>query len=356
MRVLLLSRYCRLGASSRLRSLQYVPRLSQCGVQVDVTALYDEAYLNELYQSNRRSLKHIALRYNQRLWTLLRSAARYDVLWLEQEIFPWMPPFAELLLRQWRIPFVVDYDDAIFHRYDLHTNWLVRHLLGKKIDTIMQLASVVIAGNSYIADRASDSGAKAVVTIPTVIDLNRYAVKQNKGNTPLTIGWIGSPATFDFLRSIAPILIDLKKRLPIRIVIVGIVDPRLKRQFPFTYYPWSEDTEAELLKLFDIGIMPLPDTPWTRGKCGYKLIQYMACGIPVIASNVGANKDIVNSGENGFLVSKPEEWVNAIERLVADANLLENMGKNGRQQVEKTFNLDKTFPRIASCLLQSPKR
>lgn len=132
MRVLLLSRYCRLGASSRLRSLQYVPRLSQCGVQVDVTALYDEAYLNELYQSNRRSLKHIALRYNQRLWTLLRSAARYDVLWLEQEIFPWMPPFAELLLRQWRIPFVVDYDDAIFHRYDLHTNWLVRHLLGKK--------------------------------------------------------------------------------------------------------------------------------------------------------------------------------------------------------------------------------
>lgn len=350
-RILLLSRYCRLGASSRLRSLQYLPRFAQLGVKVDVTALFDEAYLNTLYRLNKRSPRHFFLKYSQRFWPLLTSG-RYDVLWIEKEAFPWLPPFAELLLYKLQIPFVVDFDDAIFHRYDLNTNWIVRRLLGKKIDKIMQLASAVIAGNSYIADRATKAGAQEVTIIPTVIDLNRYTVRQKENNFPLTIGWIGSPATIDFFKSIAPLLIDLQKRLPIRIAVVGVVDPALQRQLPFTYYPWSEDTEVDLLKSFDIGIMPLPDTPWTRGKCGYKLIQYMACGTPVIASNVGANMDIVHSGENGFLVSKPEEWINAIERLVADDRLREAMGRNSRKRVEKIYNIDETFPLLAKCLLQ----
>ena len=352
MRVLLMSRYCRLGASSRLRCLQYVPKLSKCGVQVDINALYDETYLNELYQSNRRSWKHIFYNYYQRLGPLLTSG-RYDVIWIEQELFPWIPPVAELLLYQRHIPFVVDFDDAIFHRYDLNGNWVVRRLLGKKIDIIMQHASCVIAGNSYLAKRANNAGAKSVAVIPTVIDLNRYTVKQKTDSALLTIGWIGSPATFAFFASIAPILIDLQKRLQIRVAVVGIAESSLQAQFPFTYYPWSEDTEVELLKSFDIGIMPLPDTPWTRGKCGYKLIQYMACGIPVIASNVGANMDIVHSGENGFLVSKPEEWIDAIKRMVNDVRLREAMGRNGRRRVEMIYNIDKTFPMIVRCLFQS---
>ncbi len=354
MRVLLLSRYCRLGASSRMRCLQYLPMLAKYGVHVDVNALYDEAYLIDLYQYNRRCLKRMFFNYFRRIFPLLTSG-RYDLLWVEQELLPWIPPFAEWLLDHQNIPFVVDYDDAIFHRYDRHRNWLIRWGLGSKIDMIMKRASVVIAGNSYIASRAYKAGAKIVEIIPTVIDLNRYPVTPKIESASLTIGWIGSPTTYTFFKSVASILIDLQKRFPVQVTVVGVPDPGPEGKLPFRYYPWSEETEVGLLKSFDVGIMPLPDTPWTRGKCGYKLIQYMACGIPVVASKVGANIDIVVPGKNGFLVSTPEEWTNAVERLILDRKLLETMGKNGRHQAENYYNIDKTFPILAQCLVQSAR-
>jgi glycosyltransferase involved in cell wall biosynthesis len=352
MRILLMNRHCRLGPSSRLRYLQYIPKLNQCGVRVDINALYDETYLKNLYSFNKRSVKNIACNYLRRLGPLL-SSGRYDLLWLEQELFPWLPPLAEWLLHIRHIPVVVDYDDAIFHRYDRHGHWMVRRLLGEKIDRIMQFASCVIAGNSYIARRAYEAGAETVAIIPTVIDLDRYKIEEKRERLPLTVGWIGSPSTFSYFRSIAPVLIELQKRLPIRVAVVGVVNREIKSALPFNFYEWSEDTEVALLKTFDIGIMPLPDTPWTKGKCGYKLIQYMACGLPVVASRVGANIDIVNSEETGFLVSKNEEWAEAIERLATDAGLRESMGKNGRRRVEMIYNIDRTFPTLARCLLRS---
>jgi glycosyltransferase involved in cell wall biosynthesis len=342
MRVLLLSRYCRLGASSRMRCLQYLPMLAKWGIDVDTKELYDRAYLIDLYQYNRRRFTRMLYSYVKRILPLLKSR-RYDLLWVQQELFPYLPPLAEVLLHHCHIPFIVDYDDAIFHRYDLNKQWLVRLILGNKIDMIMKRASVVIAGNRYIADRAYKSGAKTVEIVPTVIDLSRYTIPPPKKDGPLTIGWMGSPATFMYFEAIAPILISLQKRLPIQVVVVGGQQGKL----PFTYYPWSEDTEVALLQSFDIGIMPLPDTPWTKGKCGYKLIQYMACGIPVVASKVGANIDIVEQGENGFLVATPWEWADAIERIVLDSRLREKMGKSGRRRVETKYNIDKTFPILA---------
>ena len=352
MRVLLLSRYCRLGASSRLRCFQYLPMLAGSGVQVDINALYDEDYLIDLYQSNRRRWKKIISYFFQRIQPLLTSR-RYDLLWIEQELFPWMPPFVEWLLHQQKIPYVVDYDDAIFHRYDLHRHRLIRWMIGTKIDWIMKHAAMVIAGNHYIAERAHKAGAKAVEIIPTVIDLNRYPITIRKEYMPLTIGWIGSPATYPFFESVAPTLMELQRRIPIRVAVVGVMDPNPEGERHFSYYPWSEDTEVELLKSFDVGIMPLPDTPWTKGKCGYKLIQYMACGIPVVASKVGANLDIVENGKNGFLVSTPQEWIDALERMVLDRNLRKIMGENGRRQVEDFYNIDKTFPILSQCLVHS---
>lgn len=354
MRVLLLSRHCRKGASSRLRCLQYLPMLEKWGIDVDVKPLYDESYLIDLYHSNRRRLKKILHSYLRRMSPLFTSR-RYHLLWIQQELFPWIPPVAEWQLHHHKIPFVVDYDDAIFHRYDLHKNRIVRRLLGRKVDLIMKYASVVIAGNSYIASRAFKAGAKTVATVPTVIDLDRYTATSKKKNALLTIGWIGSPATFDYFKAVAPILIDIQKRLPVRVIVVGVNNTGQNGSLPFNYYPWSEDTEVELLKSFDLGIMPLPDTPWTKGKCGYKLIQYMACGLPVVASKVGANIDIVESGKNGFLVSTPQEWVGAIERIVTDVRLRERMGEHGRRRVEQQYNLDKTFPTLAQLMVQSAR-
>uniref|UniRef100_UPI00356A49D7 glycosyltransferase family 4 protein n=1 Tax=Desulfosarcina sp. TaxID=2027861 RepID=UPI00356A49D7 len=337
MRVLLLSRHSRKGASSRMRCLQYLPMLAEWDIDVDVKPLYDESYLTDLYQFNRRRLKRILYRYLERISPLLTSR-RYNLLWIQQELFPWIPPVAEWLLNHFNMPFIVDCDDAIFHKYDLHKNKMVRRLLGRKVDLIMKYASVVIAGNSYIASRAINAGAKAVRIVPTVIDLNRYPAARLKKNALLTIGWIGSPATYEYFKAVAPILIDLQKRLPVRVVVVGAANPGQNDRLPFTFYPWSEDTEVESVKSFDLGIMPLPNTPWAKGKCGYKLIQYMACGLPVVASKVGANIDIVEPGKNGFLVSTPQEWAGAIERIVTDDKLRKRMGEHGRRRVEQFYN------------------
>ena len=133
MRVLLLSRHSRKGASSRLRCLQYLPMLAKWGIDVDVKPLYDESYLIDLYHANRRRLTRILYSYAMRMSPLLTSR-RYHLIWIQQELFPWIPPVAEWLLHHFKIPFVVDYDDAIFHRYDRHRNRIVRRLLGRKVD------------------------------------------------------------------------------------------------------------------------------------------------------------------------------------------------------------------------------
>ena len=352
MRVLLLSRYTRLGASSRMRCFQYIPLLAQYGIHVDVQSLYDDRYLMNLYGANRRRWHNILTNYLRRI-TALFTLGQYDLLWIEQELFPWLPPLAEWLLVKCKVPYVVDYDDAIFHRYDLHRQPLIRRILGRKIDFIMSRAETVIAGNRYLSKRAVEAGARRVAIIPTVIDLERYVPRPNDERKRLTIGWIGSPATYPFFESVSPLLVDLVKRFPIRVEVVGGLETGRQGAWPFTYHRWCEALEVHRLNQFDIGIMPLPDTPWTRGKCGYKLIQYMACSIPVVASKVGANIDIVESGKNGFLVSTTKEWIDAIECLVTDTVLRRTMGQQGRRRVEARYHLGRTLPVLRRCFFQS---
>ncbi len=354
MRILLLSRYTRLGASSRMRCFQYIPLLSRCGIHVDIQSLFDDRYLVDLYGTNRRHWRNIVANYLRRVPALL-TLGRYDLLWIEQELFPWLPPLAERLLYGCKVPCIVDYDDAIFHRYDLHRKQLVRQVLGRKIDFIMNRAEAVVVGNRYLAERAINAGANRVAMIPTVIDLERYVPKPDYERIQVTIGWIGSPATYPFFESIAPILTDLMKRLPIRVEVVGGPEIGERGMWPFTYHRWCEASEVDRLNHFDIGIMPLPDTPWTRGKCGYKLIQYMACGIPVVASRVGTNLDIVEPEKSGFLVSTAKEWIDAIERLVTDAALRRTMGRQGRRLVEAHYHLGKTLPVLVRCMVQSQR-
>lgn len=349
MRVLLLSRYCRQGASSRMRSLQYLPFLENHGIKVEVNPLYDETYLNNLYENNTRELGNVLRRYLKRAFSLA-SCRRYDLIWLEQEVFPWFPPVVERFMHRFGIPYVVDFDDAIFHRYDRHDRRLVRCLLGNKIDQIMKDAALVVAGNRYLADRARRSGSRHVQIIPTVVDLNRYGRASKPKAEPFTIGWIGSPSTFDYLRTLAPVLIALMNRYPIRVTVIGATGGA-KTGLPFEFHPWTEASEVAMLQSFDVGIMPLPDTPWARGKCGYKLIQSMACGLPVVASKVGANIDIVQHGKNGFLVSSSRQWFKALECLFTQPALHRQMGCSARRTVEEKYHLGITAPRMANCLL-----
>ena len=350
-KILLLSRYCRIGASSRLRSLQYLPYLKKNGYHIDVHPFYSESYLTNLYQRGRRKWSQMLVSHLKRV-IVAAKIGNYDLIWIEKEVFPWLPAFAEKLLQHLRIPYVVDFDDAIFHKYDLHRYLIVRQLLGNKIDSVMKGASLVIAGNSYLATRAmKNAGAKNVLLLPTVIDLNRYKVRSRKKASPFTIGWIGSPTTADYLCHILPVLSELQSKYSMRVVVVGAGKKQLQN-VPFKFLPWSERSEVGVIQTFDVGIMPLPDTPWSKGKCGYKLIQYMACGVPVVASNIGANSEIVCHGKHGFLTHKKNDWYQAILTLYLSNDLRQSMSLNCRDRVEERFNLDITAPVLEKHLRQ----
>lgn len=354
MNVALLSKYSRLGASSRLRSLQFLPALQQAGIHVTPHALFDDGYLKRLYGGEGRSLRALARCYAQRA-AQLRRLKHADLIWLEYEVLPYVPYWVESGLMPRGVPYVVDYDDAVFHHYDLSSRRAVRSLLGRKVDKVMANATVVICGNDYLAERARQAGAKRIEYVPTVVDANRYTVGEmegtDTGSAPV-IGWIGSPSTQRYVLELKPVMEALHRQHGARLVLVG-ARPELASQFgelPVEVLPWSEETEAQAIAGFDIGIMPLPDGPWERGKCGYKLIQYMAAGKPVVASAVGVNIEIIEGWKCGRLADGLAQWHEALSALLADPAECHALGVKGRQAVEQHYSLQAQAPRLAEIL------
>jgi glycosyltransferase involved in cell wall biosynthesis len=353
MKVLLLSRYGRLGASSRVRFRQYLPYFRSQGVEVTIKPLLSDVYLQALYSGGSR-WREVLKGYTGRILVLL-GARRFDVVIIEKELFPFMPAIAERILRLIGVPYVVDYDDALFHNYDCHSNPCVRRLLGQKIDSVMLHATTVIAGNNYLAERAHRAGAGSVEIIPTVVDAERYQSKQKSCSETPIVGWIGTPQTSRYLKPLLPVFESLKKELSVRFVAIGANSEDFE-DTPVETWPWSEGSEVEFVQQFDVGIMPLLDSPWERGKCGYKLIQYMACGVPVVASPVGVNLEIVDTGKNGLFAESVEEWEQALRQLIqAEPSERKRMGEAGRSQVEGWYSLQAQGPRLLS-LIRSASR
>ncbi|MNX97741.1 D-inositol-3-phosphate glycosyltransferase [compost metagenome] len=274
----------------------------------------------------------------------LATAQDFDLVWIEKELFPNLPAWFEERLKTRGIPYVVDYDDAVFHNYDLsHIPW--KRLLADKIDRVMRHSHAVIAGNRYLAERAQRAGARRVEIVPTVIDLERYTVAAPQSPEVITVGWMGSPSTVKYLDAIAPTLASVAADLPFRLRVIGarFEAPGLEIECR----PWREESEIREIQELAVGIMPLLDSPWERGKCGYKLIQYMACGIPVIASPVGVNQQIVAHERNGYLASSREEWAQAFRAMGSNESLRRFMGQQGRSDVEKQYCLQLTVNQVA---------
>lgn len=351
MQLLMLTRYDALGASSRVRTLQYVPMLESEGVSVVVEPLLGDGYVSDLY-AGKVSPAKVLRSYLRRLETLL-SARSYDAIWVEKEVLPWLPAALERMMLPRRPALIVDYDDAVFHRYNQHNSPLVRGLLGKKIDAVMRQADLVTAGNEYLAAYARCAGSRRVEWLPTVVDLERYPPRGPAANQDaVVIGWIGSPTTAEYLYPLIPAMELLANRHRIRWLAIGARPDQVQGSL-FEAREWREDAEAELLRELDIGIMPLPDEPFERGKCGYKLIQYMACGLPVVASPIGVNVDIVQPGINGALAGSTVEWVDALERMIAAPSLRQALGVAGREQVEQVYSLKAQAPRLLSMLYRA---
>lgn len=361
MRILYLTKYTRLGGSSRMRSYQYFPYLEKAGMQITVKPFFDNDYLQDFYKGKKNT--STVLRSYLRRFFVLFSILKYDNVVIEKEIFPFLPAVAEWMLKLFGIRYIVDYDDAIFHNYDQSSNPVIKKLLGNKIAKVMRNSVTVVAGNQYLADYARNAGAEKIEIIPTVIDIERYPSKNNLSDLTLLpnvilsgvegkaeerndsnddqkfiVGWIGTKTTFEnHLLPCREWIKELQNQdSNIHFHIVGITeDMNLGKNVK--YIPWTEETEvSEILKM-DVGIMPLQDSDWEKGKCAYKLIQYAACGVPGVASDVGMNKEVCIDNVTGFIAESDESWIDYILLLKNNTNLKINLGKNARRLTEQKY-------------------
>jgi glycosyltransferase involved in cell wall biosynthesis len=331
--ILLLPRYTATGPSSRLRMGQFVPLLEAAGATVRSEPFFDDAYLTQFFGSGQQS-RTAALRGYSRRMRLL-ATVRADMAWVERELFPFLPGRLETMLRWRRIPYVVDMDDAVFHRYDMHRSAAVRGVLGRKLVPLLRGAAAATMGNPYLVNYARSNGAKRVVDVPTVVDPDRYPLLPPPVGERLRLGWIGTPANARYLDVVIEALRRLGPSVPVTLVTIGAPElPGLP--VPQEAHAWSEDSEGPLLAGIDVGVMPLVDDPFERGKCGYKLIQYMAAGRAVIGSPVGVNADIITP-DCGLLASSVEDWMGAIRMLAGDPERRAAMGRAGRSRVEQHY-------------------
>lgn len=342
MKLFYFTKYGRLGASSRLRSFQFFPALEREGFDVEFQVLFGDRYVQNLYSKKSNAIE-IVRSYFRRFFVLF-NLKKYDIVVIEKELFPYLPPVFEFFLTLFNVNYIVDYDDPIFHNYDLHKSIIVRKFLGHKIDKVMRMSSHVFCGNSYLEERALQAGAKSTSFLPTVIDLGRYNQERNllskENGKEFVVGWIGSPSTIRYLFELLPVFDKLALAYPqLRLHIIG-AKSIFERNGYISYIPWNFDTEIREICNFNIGVMPLHDTPFEKGKCSYKLIQYMGCSKAVVASPIGSNNQVVTSGWNGILAYNRDDWYKAIAFLIENPHLCVIYGKKGFERVKEVYNLD----------------
>lgn len=332
--------------------MQYIPTLTAAGHDIEVLPFFDDKYLQQLY-SGRADRLATPIYFLNRIKEVLKCK-NLDLIWIEKEAYPWLPWLVERLLLPRNVQIVSDYDDAVFHRYDQNKRQLVRKLLGQKIDNVMKSSVLVTAGNQYLAERAKAAGAGWVEVVPTVVDTTVYSTESHLQPDEIPrIGWIGTPGTWrDYGDPLLPVLSEVCRMNGARVRAIGTAATPTSE---LEVLPWFEDQEVSLIQSMTIGIMPLDDSSWSQGKCGYKLIQYMACGIPVVASPVGVNPTIVKHGVNGFLASTDAEWREALVTLLRDPGLRRRMGAAGRRKVEEHFSLQVWGPRVAGMLTNAAR-
>ena len=312
--------------------------------------MLDDGYLRALCTTGRRSLLYTMRGYLRRL-TQLPGLSQYDVVLCDQEFLPYFPTAVATLIARRCSRLFVDYDDAAYVKYQRIPG------LRNRIPALMAAAEAVVAGNRYLADFASRHNPN-VHLIPTVVDTSRYTPKTDySAPRGVRLVWIGTPVTASFLRPIAATLAALREKYPdLGLRLVGAGDG-LRDALPFAkVVPWSEAAEARLLAECDIGLMPLPDNDFTSGKCGLKLIQNMAAGLPVVGSPVGANCDIISEGRDGYFAAELPQWFTALERLIASADLRRELGGNGAAKVARQYSLQRGFESWMSLIDQRDHR
>lgn len=344
-RGLFLLRYPELSPSSRVRLLQYIPYLLANGWAIDTQSFYPEEYLTRLYETGKRSVMGFFFRtVNRTAFLIGQRLAQYDVIVTQQDVLPWLPFGIERLVCHGYPRFVIDMDDAMFERYAG-----VRMLRDKYPALLARMAQINV-GNRTLAEYAAQYSERVSI-IPTVVDADRYWPKTDyTARDRLVVGWIGTPVTTRYLSSCAEALRRVASEIPFVLRCVGAHRNYRLPGLEVELVPWDLKSEAEIIRTFDVGIMPVIDEPFAHGKCGYKLIQYMAAGVPALGTAIGANRDIISEGVNGFLASSAEEFADKLVALLRSECLRARIGPVGRQTVERSFSLESQQKRFFESL------
>jgi len=343
--VLGLALYGPLAASTRYRLLQYSSGLADRGINLEIYSLLSDEYLKHRFKSGRIPFLTMLKSGISRLGQLL-GQRKYQCGILYGELFPLLPGIIESSLL--RVPYIYDFDDAFYLKYRSGGLRLLSPMLGGKFDTVIQRAAAITAGSRVLAEYAEPLNHNTIF-LPTVVDTKRYLSEpSSKVNDIFTVGWIGSPSTSTYLTQVVEALSLIGNESPVRLIVVGGNSTSIPN-VDVVEIQWSEDTAIDHINTFDVGIMPLLDNAWARGKCAFKLIQYMACGVPAIASPVGANSDVLNES-CGIFANGSEQWLQALRYMRDNPEKRKAMGRLARERIESDFSLQRNLPLMASII------
>jgi glycosyltransferase involved in cell wall biosynthesis len=338
------------NASSKHRALQYFPYLRQHGIQPRACRPVFEPAYQRLIERGRESLAPRAAFYSlflaTRLLDVLR-AGRADVVVIQRDLFPFGPPVLERLLARRNPHLVYDTDDATYLRPAFTPNTPFQRLRRfDKVAEVVARARWVSVASEPIARWARRHNANVSV-VPMAVDLADYdrVRRLPRATDPVVLGWAGTAGGLRYLQTLAPVLRQVSERHPVvvrvisggftRVCLPGVqVDAR----------PWRAESALEDLATFDVGLVPLDDTPFERAKFPFKLLQYLALGVPALSARVGLASDVIEHGRNGLLAGSPAEWLDALERLIADVELRKQLAIAGRETVSASYTVDRVAP------------
>ncbi len=325
--------------SQRFRFEQYFSYLQQHGKQIIIASFWSERGFNILYQKGNyvRKILHFVSGYLRRARILIQIN-KYDVIFIHREITPLGPPLFEWIITKiFHKNVVYDFDDAIWLPNTSKENRLIKWLKNhQKVANICRWSTKISCGNRFLVNYASQFNSHVVFN-PTTINTEYHLPKKKNYGKNVIIGWTGTHSTNKYLHEITDVLIELTDNYNLEIRFISDKDPGLKIKKSM-FIQWNKDQEIKQLQSFDIGIMPLKDTIWEQGKCGFKALQYMALEIPAVVSEVGANKDIVDE-KSGFLCKNTYEWKTALVNLIESKELRIRMGKEGRKRVINHYSV-----------------
>lgn len=327
--------------SQRFRFEQYFEILKEHNYRYVVASFWSERGWSVLYQQNHLIRKAMAfIQGFFRRFMLLFKIHGYQMVFIHREALPIGPPIIEYIIsRLLKKKIIYDFDDAIWLPNTSEQNSLAGKLkYHQKVKDICKWSWKVSCGNEFLANFAKQFNPRVYIN-PTTIDSSYHKSKnRNSSNKHITIGWTGSHSTTKYLKSLVPILKKLKKLYSIKIIIISNQKPDWDFD-DYDFITWNNEKEIEQLDNIDMGIMPLDDSVWEKGKCGFKALQYMAMKKPAIVSNVGVNKIIIDHGVNGFLCNTPEDWSKYLTRLISSESLRKSIGKQGREKMIESYSV-----------------